>query len=143
MKSKFILAAAAALLVAAAPQLTQAQDAPAARSLDELLKLVEQGRARDSEELRRREREFESQRAEQERLLREARQRQQNLERTSEQMERNFEANEREISTLNQQLNESLGELKELFGIVQLVAGDAASQFDNSLTSIQYPGRKE
>jgi biopolymer transport protein ExbB len=143
MKSKFILAAAAALLVAAAPQLAQAQDAPAARSLDELLKLVEQGRARDSEELRRREREFESQRAEQERLLREARQRQQNLERTSEQMERNFEANEREISTLNQQLNESLGELKELFGIVQLVAGDAASQFDNSLTSIQYPGRKE
>ncbi len=142
MKLKFILGAAAALLIAVQPQPAGAQEQQA-RSLDELLRLVEQGRARDSQELRQREREFEQQRAEQERLLREARARQQGLERNSEQLEGVFGTNEREISVLNQQLNDSLGELRELFGIVQLVAGDAASQFENSLTSIQYPGRRE
>jgi hypothetical protein len=62
MKSKFILAAAAAvIMLAPLQQEAQAQEAQA-RSLSELLQLVEQGRARDSEELRRREQEFEAQR---------------------------------------------------------------------------------
>jgi biopolymer transport protein ExbB len=93
--------------------------------------------------LRRREREFEAQRAEQERLLREARQRQRNLEQASERLEGQFENNEREISTLNQQLNESLGALRELFGVVQLVAGDHASQLETSFTAIQFEGRRQ
>jgi biopolymer transport protein ExbB len=146
MKSKFILAAVAALVVLAPLQSSQAQQQqqqPQARSLNELLQLVEQGRARDSESLRQREREFEAQKAEQERLLREARQRQRTMEQRSEQLEGTFETNEREIATLNQQLNDSLGDLRELFGVVQLVAGDAASQFETSLTSLQYQGRRE
>jgi biopolymer transport protein ExbB len=154
MKSKFILAAAAALVALAPLHAIKAQEQaqePAqqprqqqqARSLAELLRLVEQGRAQDSEELRRREREFEAQKAEQERLLREARARQRTLEQTSERLETTREQNEGEIATLNQQLNDSLGELRELFGVVQLVAGDAASQFETSLTSLQYEGRRE
>jgi biopolymer transport protein ExbB len=146
MKAKFILTAVAAAVVLLSPlqpAVAQAPQAEQARSLAELLRLVEQGRARDSEELRQREREFEAQKAEQERLLREARQRQQAMERTSEQLESTFEANELEIGTLNQQLNDELGELRELFGVVQLVAGDAASQFETSLTSLQFEGRRE
>lgn len=145
MKSKFIFAAAAAafMLTAFQPAYVQAQEGREARSLNELLRMVEQGRARDTEALRAREREFEAEKAQQERLLREARQRQQNLERTSERLEARFAENEQEISALNQELNASLGELRELFGVVQLVAGDAASQFENSLTSIQFEGRRE
>lgn len=147
MKSKMILAAAAAagLLLLAPPQAAQAQAEAKqeARTLNELLRFVEQGRARDSEELRRREAEFAAQKAEQERLLREARARQQSLEQASARLEKTFEENETEIATLNQQLNDSLGNLRELFGVVQLVAGDAASQFENSLTSVQFEGRRE
>lgn len=142
MRVKFALAAVVAVvfgLGALAPADANAQ----ARSLEELLRLVEQGRARDSEEARQREQEFAAQRGEQERLLREARQRQQREERRSETLENTFAENEREISRLNAELNESLGELRELFGVVQLVAGDAAGQFDNSLTAIQYPERRE
>lgn len=142
MRVKFALAAVVAVvfgLGALAPADANAQ----ARSLEELLRLVEQGRARDSEEARQREQEFAAQRGEQERLLREARQRQQREERRSETLENTFAQNEREISQLNAELNESLGELRELFGVVQLVAGDAAGQFDNSLTAIQYPERRE
>jgi biopolymer transport protein ExbB len=148
MKSKFILAAVAALVVIAPFQSSAAQEQqqrqqPQARSLNELLQLVERGRAEDSEELRRREREFEAQKAEQEKLLREARERQRSMEQRSEQLESQFETNEGEIATLNQQLNDSLGNLRELFGVVQLVAGDAASQFESSLTSLQFEGRRE
>jgi len=143
MKSKFILAAVAAAIMLMPLQQAEAQQDTQARSLNELLRLVEQGRARDSEQLRQREREFETQKAEQERLVREARQRQRSMEQASEQLEAKFAVNEREISTLNQQLNDNLGELRELFGVVQLVAGDAASQFETSLTSIQYQGRRE
>jgi len=145
MKAKFFLAAAAAVVMLAPlqPAEVHAQQAPDARSLSELLRLVEQGRARDSEELRRREREFEADKAEQERLLREARQRQRTIEQSSERLEAQFEANVQEIAGLNQQLNDSLGELRELFGVVQLVSGDATSQFETSLTSIQFEGRRE
>jgi biopolymer transport protein ExbB len=148
MKSKFILAAVAALVVIAPFQSSAAQEQQQrqqqqARSLNQLLQLVEQGRAEDSEELRRREREFEAQKAEQEKLLREARERQRSMEQRSEQLESQFETNEGEIATLNQQLNDSLGNLRELFGVVQLVAGDAASQFESSLTSLQFEGRRE
>ena len=145
MKSKFILAAAAAVFVLAPLHSAEvlAQEGGGARSLSELLRLVEQGRARDSEELRAREREFAAEKAEQERLLREATQRQRAIEQSSEQLEARFEENEQEIAVLNQELNDSLGVLRELFGVVQLVAGDAASQFENSLTSIQFEGRRE
>jgi biopolymer transport protein ExbB len=140
MRLKFTLAATAAVfaLGSLVPITAQGQ----ARSLDELLNLVEQGRARDTQQAREREREFEAQRGEQERLLREARQRQQREEARSERLEATFSTNEQEIARLNQELNDSLGELRELFGVVQLVAGDAASQFDNSLTAVQYPDRR-
>jgi biopolymer transport protein ExbB len=135
-----VAAATVALLIGAAPPPAEAQQEP--RSLSELLRLVEQGRARDSEELRSREREFEQQRADQQRLLREIQERQRAVEQSAERLEGQFEANEGEIAALNQQLTESLGELRELFGVVQLVAGDTASQFENSLTSIHYEGRR-
>jgi biopolymer transport protein ExbB len=142
VNQRLILAVAAvALLFGAALNPAEAQQEP--KSLSELLRLVEQGRARDSEELRQREREFEQQRSEQERLLREIRQRQSAVEQKSQSLEGQFETNEREIAALNQQLIESLGGLRELFGVVQLVAGDAASQFETSLTSLQYEGRRE
>ncbi|TVQ48793.1 MAG: energy transducer TonB [Gammaproteobacteria bacterium] len=142
MRVKFLLATVVAVIFGLGT-LAPADANGQARSLEELLRLVEQGRARDSEEARQREREFEAQRGEQERLLREARQRQTNEERRSERLEGTFGENERELSRLNAELNESLGELRELFGVVQLVAGDAASQFDNSLTAIQYPDRRD
>ena len=146
MKAKSILAAlvtSGVLLSPAQFAVGQAQEPDEAKSLSELLELVERGRIRDSEEFRAREREFEAQKAEQERLVREARERRQALESTSERLESDFEENELEIGALNQQLNDELGELRELFGVVQLVAGDAASQFENSLTSLQFEGRRE
>jgi biopolymer transport protein ExbB len=137
-----LAAAAAALTLTLGVALPGGEAQAQARSLDELLNLVEQGRVRDSQEAQERIREFEAQQAEQQNLLQQARQRLQQEENRSAQLETASENNEREIAQLTQELNDMLGDLRELFGVVQLVAGDAASQFEQSLTSIQYPGRR-
>ncbi|MCS5573837.1 MAG: MotA/TolQ/ExbB proton channel family protein, partial [Pseudomonadales bacterium] len=62
-------------------------------------------------------------------------------ERRSDQLENSFDANESELDDLLALYNERLGALKELFGVMQQVAGDARGRFDSSLTNIQYPNR--
>ncbi len=139
MRFKLIISALAATLALGVSNHANAQ----ASSLDDLLRLVEEGRARDSAEARERIREFEAQRGEQERLLQEARQRQSREESRSENLESTYGDNEETILGLRQDLREALGDLQELFGVVTLVSGDAASQFETSLTSIQYPERRD
>ena len=59
----------------------------------------------------------------------------------SSELEALFEANEAVNNDLQDTLNERLGALKELFGVMQQVAGDARTRFDNSVTNVQYPDR--
>ena len=54
-----------------------------------------------------------------------------------------FEANEITISDKREILRDRRGDLNELFGTLQGVAGDFLSNFENSLISAQYPGRSE
>jgi biopolymer transport protein ExbB len=112
-----------------------------ARSLTELLRLIEQGQARDSKEAQERQRRFEGQRNEQQNLLDQARNERTAQERASEQLEQTFEENQQAIMTARQALDERLGSLKELFGVLQTVSGDLQGRFDNSLTSLQFPDR--
>lgn len=128
----------ALLLVTGLPQ-AQAQ----VNNLDQLLRLVEQGRAADNREAQERERRFQAAQGEQQRLLNEARAERTREERRSEQLEDTFEANELSITEVSAQLDERLGSLKELFGVLQQVSGDAQGNFANSLTSIEFPDRGE
>jgi len=119
----------------------QAQEGQA-RSLSELLKMVEQGRAADQSEARQREQAFAQAKADQQRLLREARGRFGAEEKRSQQLEDAFEQNETRIADLTDALDKRLGSLKELFGVLQQVTGDTRSVFENSIVSAQYPGRE-
>ena len=116
----------------------QAQEA---LTLDELLRLVEQGAVRDNEEMRTREEQFRQTRGEQQRLLDQANSEKAAEERRSQRLENAYGENERRIAALMQTRDERLGALKELFGVTQQVAGDARSNFENSLTNVQYPER--
>jgi len=139
MKSLLLTLAAAFVMTMAMPTQVHAQ----ARSLDELLRLVEQGRARDNTEEQQRERAFKADQAEQQRLLGEARNRRTAEEKRSETLENTFDANELTIAEVTEQLNNRLGSLKELFGVLQQVSGDARGLFNSSLTNIEYPDRGE
>lgn len=135
-KSLTVLAAVTASFAIAAPVAAQQ-----AMNMDELLRAVEQGRVQDNKENKEREARFRAQGAEQDKLLREARAEKEAQEKRSEQLEAAAELNKEEIAKLEEELNIRLGDLKELFGVMQQVAGDARTRFDTSLTSVQYPDR--
>ncbi len=114
-----------------------------ARSMGELLKLIEQGQARDSQENRKREAEFAQDKNKQQSLLNQARAERTREENASQQLEQQFEENQQSIITARQALDERLGALKELFGVLQTVSGDAQGRFSASLTNIEYPERSK
>ena len=120
-----------------------AQDDSAAASMSELLRLIEQGQARDSRESRQRESTFAQSRNQQQSLLNQARAERTRQENISSQLENQFEANQQRIITARQALDERMGALKELLGVLQTVAGDAQGRFAASLTNIEFPDRSD
>jgi biopolymer transport protein ExbB len=114
-----------------------------ASSMTELLKQIERGQARDSQEAREREARFAASKAEQQNLVNQARAERTRQEQASARLEQLFQANQAQILTARTALDERLGALKELFGVLQTVSGDATGRFKESLTNIQYPGRGE
>lgn len=114
-----------------------------ASSMGELLQQIERGQARDSQEARQREAEFAQRRNEQQQLLNTARGDRTRLETESARLEQLFEDNQTNIATARAALDERLGALRELFGVLQTVTGDAQGRFQNSLTNIHYPNRTD
>ena len=119
-----------------------AQESDAA-SMSELLDLIERGQARDSQEARQRESTFAQQRNEQQTLLNRARAERTRQENESSRLEQLFENNNTRIVAARAALDERLGALKELFGVLQTVSGDTQGRFNASLTNLQYPDREQ
>ena len=121
--------------------LSPAVAADEAASLDVLLEQVQQGRIDESKENQAREDEFIRNKANQGAMLQKANNERAAQEAISERLEKEFEANQDDIDLLKQDLQEALGSLKELFGVLQTAAGDSRATFDASLTNIEYPYR--
>lgn len=111
--------------------------------LDELLEMVRQGINTQTQEFKAREAEFLAARNRQSQLLSQARQTQASEERRSVRLEAQAEANEQRIGVLTTQLRDKLGNLSEVFGVLQQVAGDTRSVFQVSHISLEFPGREE
>jgi biopolymer transport protein ExbB len=120
-----------------------AQNNDKALDLDALLKQLEEGRFSQTQQNKARENEFAAKRADQDRILRETRAQRDNMLAQSELLETQFEQNEFKLGDLNGALDTRLGSLKELFGVLQQVAGDTKNKFANSVISAQIPGRSE
>ncbi|HKJ16626.1 MAG TPA: MotA/TolQ/ExbB proton channel family protein [Xanthomonadales bacterium] len=112
-------------------------------SVDELLRQVESGRVKDAQENAARLEEFRRDRANQQQKVRDIQAEQAREEQRSEALENTFEINDEEIIVLEAELAERLGDLKELFGVLQQASGDARGNFESSLTQVQYPDRAE
>lgn len=111
--------------------------------LDELLRQLQQGQFAQSEENQQREARFRAQADEQQRILREAIAERDRLEQLSERLETRFEQNEVELGNLTDALTQRMGSLRELFGVLQQVAGDTSGKLQNSYVSVEFPGRSE
>jgi biopolymer transport protein ExbB len=128
-------------LVAASISVSAVAQNDRALDLDALLQQLEEGKFAQTQQNKQREQEFMAQRAEQDRILRETAQLRDRTLATSEQLETTFEENEFKLADLNEALTNRLGSLKELFGVLQQVAGDTKNKFYNSVVSAQIPGR--
>jgi len=120
-----------------------AQGAHAATSLDELLEQTRNSRALQAKASAAREAEFLANKDEQAALLAEAQRARDAAEAKSKQLSAQFDANELLLTELDTRLQQRLGSLGELFGVVRQVAGDGSAVMYSSLLSAQYPKRDE
>lgn len=132
---KFITSAA--LFAVGLSASVSAQDADMGALLDK----VREGRVSESAEHKAREAEFQARRDQQQQLLAQARQTQARLERESARLEETRRNNEAEITRQLEIQRERLGQLSELFGVLQQAAGDARSVISSSHVSIDNAGR--
>lgn len=122
----------------AAPMGVQAQD-----TLEDLLRQVEQAASAEARVDQERLQRFIRERNNQRQLLDEARAELRREEQRSERLRNSFEQNEIRLVELETLLDERMGNLGELFGVVRQVAGDARGNIDESMVSAQLPGRGE
>ncbi len=140
MKRITLIIAAGLLSLGFASANAQQEEAGAA-SMAELLRLIEQGQARDSREARQREAAFAQARNQQQSLLNQARAERTRQENISAQLENQYEQNQQRIITATQALEERMGALKDLFGQLKIVTAESQGRFAESLTSIEHPDR--
>lgn len=143
LNNKTALTAAAIALMGLLTIPVASVSAAEAVSLDELLKQVKAGRVKDAKENEERMKKFQADKARQNTLLAAAIDERTHEEERSQALEDEFELNDVQIVELEQTLQERLGSLKELFGVLQQAAGDARGQFENSVTQVQFPDRSE
>ncbi|MEX2366278.1 MAG: MotA/TolQ/ExbB proton channel family protein [Pseudohongiellaceae bacterium] len=111
------------------------------QTLNELLRLVEEGRLTETEEQRQRLQNFRANVQQQEALLNEMEEAQAAEERISGELENQYNENEIRKAQLFETLQERQGDLEELFGTMAGIVGDTQTNFENSLISAQFPGR--
>lgn len=114
-----------------------------AGNLSDLLELVRQDAVSESEDYSRRVQEFEQNANRQQEILDITEQRYVEQETLQGELSTEFENNTITIGQKREILRDARGDLNELFGTLQGVAGDFLSTFENSLISAQYPGRSE
>ena len=114
-----------------------------AKSLVELLELVKEGKIVNSKINADRERQFLADRSKQASEVRKAERWQAEEEAEASRLEKIFERNEEKIAAQEEILSKRLGSLRELFGVLQQVAGDTQGVFEGSIVSSQLPGRGE
>ena len=129
MKKQILIAALLGAFASQAP----AQSDP----LMDLLQQTRNARAAEQAENKRREAEFRANRDQQASLLRKAKAEKAATEKRSEQLIADFEKNEKDLSELETSLNQKIGQLGEMFGVVRQVAGDLRGIVGGSYVSSQ------
>lgn len=136
---KNLMVAAAGLTLAASAAF--GASAQEARTLDQLLQQVQQQRAAMQRIDEAREREFMSDRADKQALLRQAQQQLRNEQQRSTRLQEEYAQNEINIANKETELDNMVGTLGEIFGVIRGAASDTIGRISTSIVSAQYPDR--
>ncbi|MGM0525851.1 MAG: MotA/TolQ/ExbB proton channel family protein [Pseudomonadota bacterium] len=142
---KSLMIAAAVSLSAGTTLAANAQDAndTEAKSLQELLQLVERNRISSRELSAEREREFTEARADKQALLDQAKQQLSDEKARGKRLQEEFSENEITLANKEQELENAKGTLGEMFGVVRGAASETIGRIGTSIISAQYPGRED
>ncbi|MDC3263873.1 MotA/TolQ/ExbB proton channel family protein [Porticoccaceae bacterium] len=140
MKLKFIKVCAAFIAAAAVSMPALAQEA---KSLDELLNMIQSSTISETQDYRNREAAFKSDQRKQDAQLTKAKNTKTAEERRSDRLEQTIRDNDLKLIALREQRDKRLGSLKELFGHLTGAAGDIRANLTQSVVSAQIPGRTE
>ncbi len=136
-KRVFVIGTAVTLLVGAGAVQAQALD------INQILSKAQNASATDRRANTARENRFKAERSKQQGRLNSMKNERARQERISDELDRQFKANDAAILELQDELAKELGDLKQLFGVIQLSASEAQESYKTSLISAQYPGRSE
>jgi len=114
-----------------------------AKSLVELLDMIESAKISETAEYRQREADFLKDQRKQNQLLKGAKNTEAAEERRSDRLEQTIRDNDIKLAALREQRDKRLGSLKELFGHLTGTAGDLRAKLNQSIVSAQIPGRTE
>lgn len=112
-----------------------------AQSVDQLLDQVKSGNLQKTKVAADLEKRFRSAGGGKAAMVTALKQQRATLEARSNSLETQYASNEEALNTIRNDRERSLGDLKELFGVIQQVVGEAQAGFDNSIISAQFPGR--
>ena len=113
------------------------------QTLEELAEIVRRAASEEAQINEEREAEFLRERNNQRNLLTQAQREKAAEEARSDHLKAEYDRLERELAELETVLQERMGNLGELFGIVRQASGDIQASLDDSMVSSQYPGRGE
>lgn len=112
-----------------------------AQTLDELAEIVREAASSEGKINKEREARFLRERDNQRNLLAQARAERTREEKRSDDLKTEYDQLERELAELTTVLQERMGNLGELFGIVRQSSGDIQAALNDSMVSAQRPGR--
>lgn len=110
-------------------------------SPSELLERIRQEKTSEQQQMQQREQQFVQDKAQQQRRYDEAQAVLRKAEREAAALKSRFEEQEQLLAEQEQQLNERMGELGQLFAVLRQSAGDIAGQWQGSLLNVEKPQR--
>lgn len=140
---KSLMIAAAVSLSAGTTLAANAQDNTEAKSLEELMQLVEKNRISSRQLSAEREAEFTAARADKQALLNQAKKQLSDEEARGKRLQNQFSENEITLANKQQELENAKGTLGEMFGVVRGAATETIGRIATSIVSSQYPGRED
>lgn len=111
--------------------------------IDKILSAANSSAAKERNANAARENRFKAERSKQQGRLNSMKNERVRQERISDELDRQFKVNEEKIVELQDALAKELGDLKQLFGVIQLSASEAQESYKSSLISDRYPDRAE
>ena len=114
-----------------------------ALNIDDIIRAANRAASSDRSAAANREKRFKGQQSKEQGQLNSINAERKRQEGISAQLDNQFEVNEVAIEELQAELIKELGDLKELFGVIQQTASEAQEDYKTSIISAQYPARAE